>query len=54
MIFYFDKDDIKDNKKMMTLSDLRTDLEKPENSKATILNILKEPSYIQNLKLLKR
>ena len=39
---------------MMTLKDLQDELEKPENKKAKILNILNEPSYIPQLRLLKK
>lgn len=38
IIFYFDK---KETKKMMTLNDLRTELEKPEHGKTKVLSILK-------------
>lgn len=38
----------------MTLKDLQTELEKETHGKAKVLNILKEPSYIPSLHLLKK
>ena len=39
---------------MMNLKDLQNELGKSENEKAKILNILNEPSYIPQLRLLKK
>ena len=38
----------------MKLGDLKSELEQPENAKAKVLNILKEPAYIHKLRLLKK
>lgn len=38
----------------MKLDDIKAELEKPENAKAKVLNILREPSYIHQLHLLKK
>ncbi len=39
---------------MMTLNDLKEELSKPENAKAKVLDILREPSYIPMLKPIKK
>lgn len=51
LIFYFDK---KQDKRMMTLQQLQTELKKPEHAKSKVLSILREPSYIHNLRPLKK